>query len=356
MSARPNLKRRRRPSDTVHLRDVAAQAGVSTATVSRVLNGTAMVSDGVRERVERATKKLGYVPNGAARALSSRRMHAIGAIVPSIENSGFAAAISGLQRRLDESGFSLLLASSQYDPKVELREATMLLSHGVDGLMIVGGDHHKDLLPLIQKKQVPFVETWTKTHHHPCVGFDNAAAAARLTEYLLDIGHTRIGVIAGQTQHNDRASRRVAGVRRCLAKHGLTLESEWLIERPYRIPDGRLAMKSLLSSAARPTAIICGNDQLAFGAIIEATSQGLKIPEDISIAGFNDLDYAAYLNPPLTTMHVPAEQIGRAAGDYLLGKIAGTPTLPITEIEVNLIVRGSTGPLVKQKRGGKAAR
>jgi LacI family transcriptional regulator len=336
----------------VHLRDVAAQAGVSTATVSRVLNGTATVSDVVRKRVERATQKLGYVPNGAARALSSRRMRAIGAIVPSIENGGFAAAISGLQRRLDEAGFSLLLASSQYDPKVELREATMLLSHGVDGIMIVGGDHDKDLLPIIQKKQVPFVETWTTTDRHPCVGFDNAKAAARLTEYLLDIGHTRIGVIAGQTRHNDRASRRVAGIRKSLADRGLKLESEWLIERPYRIPDGRLAMKSLLSSATRPTAVICGNDQLAFGAMIEAAAQGLKIPEDISVAGFNDLDYAAFLNPPLTTMRVPAEEIGRAAGDYLLGKITGASVLPMTEIEVSLIVRGSTGPLIRRKGRG----
>jgi LacI family transcriptional regulator len=349
MSEQKSAKRNRRRSTAVHLSDVAERAGVSTATVSRVLNGTATVSETVRERVERASQKLGYVPNGAARALSSRRMRAIGAIVPSIQNDGFAAAVSGLQRRVDEAGFTLLLASSQYDPKIELREATMLLSHGVDGIMIVGGEHHRDLIPLIERKQIPFVETWTITNRHPCVGFDNAKAASRLTEYLLDIGHTRVGVIAGKTRHNDRAARRVAGVRKSLAARGLKLESEWLIERPYRISDGRLAMKSLLSSAVRPTAVICGNDQLAFGAIIEATAQGLSIPNDISIAGFNDLDYAAYLSPPLTTMHVPAEEIGRAAGDFLLGSIANASVLRITEIDVNLVIRESTGPLVRRK-------
>ncbi len=347
--AERGVKRRRRSSSAVHLRDVAAEAGVSTATASRVLNATATVSEAIRARVERAAQKLAYVPNGAARALSSRRMRAIGAIVPSIQNDGFAAAIAGLQRRLDAAGFSLLLASSQYDPKIELQEATMLLAHGVDGIMLVGGDHHRDLLALIGAKGVPFVETWTTTDRHPCVGFDNAAAAARLTEYLLDIGHTRIGVIAGQTRHNDRAAHRVAGIRSSLARRGLTLASEWLIERPYRIPDGRLAMKSLLSPPMRPTAVICGNDQLAFGAMIEAIAQGLSIPDDISIAGFNDLDYAAHLNPPLTTMRVPAEEIGRAAGDYLLARIAGAPALEFIEVEVNLIVRASTGPPARRQ-------
>lgn len=342
-------REKKNPKRPVNLGDVAKLARVSTATVSRVLNGTSSVAQDMRARVENACRKLNYVPNGAARALSSRRMRAIGAVVPTIENGGFSIAVSALQRRLDQAGYTLLLASSQYDPTLELKEVTMMLSHGVDGLMLVGGEHHPDLIPLIEEKNIPFVETWTLTRHHPCVGFDNAEAARRLTEYLLDIGHTRIGVIAGQTGNNDRARERVAGVRESLGRRGLKLASEWLIERPYRILDGRLAMKSLLSSGERPTAVICGNDQLAHGAMIEALSYGLSIPDDISVTGFNDLDYAAYLAPPLTTMRVPAEEIGRMAGDYLLGRINREAVLAITEVDVSLIVRSSTGPISSRK-------
>lgn len=339
-------KRLRKPTaTTASLSDVAARAGVSTASVSRVLNDSPGVGPVVRERVNRAVAELGYLPNGAARALSSHRSRTIGAIVPTIENHGFAKAIAALQRRLHEADFRLLLASSEYDLDVELREAKLMLAHGADALMLVGGQHHPDLRPLLASRRVPLVETWTMDREHACVGFDNERAARELTDYLVSLGHEDIGLIAGRLRNNDRASARVAGVQAALRRHGLTLGAERLIERPYRILDGGLAMRALLAAGPRkPTAVICGNDQLAFGAMIEARAQGLVIPRDISIAGFNDLDFAAFLNPPLTTVRVPAEEIGRAAGDYLIGQLAGEPVLPVTEVAVSLIVRGSTAP------------
>jgi LacI family transcriptional regulator len=338
------LRKRLHPQ-TVNLSDVADRARVSTASVSRVLNGALTVSADLRSRVKRAADELGYVPNGAARALSSRRWRAIGAVVPTVENTGFATAVAAVQRRLEDNGFTLLLASSEYDPTAELRAVRMLLSHGIDGIMLVGGEHHKDLAPLLQRSGVAVVETWTLVPDRPCVGFDNQLAARRLTECLLDLGHTEIGVIAGRTRNNDRASARVAGIRLALKNRGLKLETERLIERPYRILDGRLAMRALLSEKrSRPTAVICGNDQLAFGAMIEVVSKGLSVPADISIAGFNDLDFSAYLTPPLTTVRIPAEEIGRAAADYLMARIAGERALPVTEVPFSVVVRGSIGP------------
>ncbi|WP_312015417.1 LacI family DNA-binding transcriptional regulator [Bradyrhizobium manausense] len=347
----PSRKRLRKAPLPGHasLADVAARAGVSTATVSRVLNGTAAVAQDALQRVQRACRELNYVPNGAARALSSRRTRTIGAVVPSIENAGFAVAIGALQRWLVTSGYTLIVASSDYDPAVELREVSLLMSRGIDGLLLVGGEHHPDLVPMLEQQELPFIETWTLSDAHACVGFDNVAAARQLTDYLLDLGHVDIGVIAGRMLHNDRAASRVAGVRQALEARGLKLPTEWMIERPYRILEGRLAMKAMLARRLRPTAVICGNDQLAFGALIEAQASGLSVPDDMSITGFNDLDFAAYLDPPLTTVSVPADQIGVIAGEYLLGRADGKPVLRVNEVLTKLIVRASTAPPCSQR-------
>ena len=326
------------------LMDVAALAGVSTATVSRVLNGSASVTKEVIARVEKACSELRYVPNGAARALSSRKTRTIGAVVPSIENSGFAVAIGALQKRLHIAGYSLVVATSDYDSAAELREVSLLMSRGIDGLLLVGDEHDPELIAMIEQQSLPFIETWTLSEKHACVGVDNVAATQALANHLLDLGHVHIGVISGRLQNNDRAAGRVAGIRRALEARGLSLTAEWTIERPYLISEGQLAMRAMLSSAVRPTAVMCGNDQLAFGALIEAKSSGLVVPKDISVTGFNDLDFARFLDPPLTTIHVPTDDIGRMAGDYLLARVNNEPVIRVNELEPRLIVRASTGP------------
>jgi len=334
--------RRRRTSGRIGLEEVAKLAGVSIASVSRVLNSTIHVGDATRQRVEKACAELGYVPNGAARALSSRRTRAVGAIVPSIENSGFASAVAALQQRLEQAGYTLLLANSGYDLEAELREATALLTHGVDGLVLVGDQHDPRLIPTLERNGVVFVETWTLSQERPCVGFDNMKAAGQIVDYLLDLGHTEIGVITGRPQNNDRAATRIAGIKANLAARGLKLGARLLVQHPYRILDGRLAMRALASSKSSITALICGNDQLAFGALIEAKSLGIDVPRDLSITGFNDLDYAAHLDPPLTTMRIPADEIGTKAANYILQRLQGEPIIPMSEIDIGLIVRGST--------------
>ncbi len=328
----------------ISLDDVAAYAKVSTASVSRVLNGLATVGETVRRDVENACNALGYVPNGAARALAASRTMTIGAVVPTIENVGFATAVSSLQSHLKSAGYTLLLASSNYEPEAELKEARLLLSRGVDGLMLVGSDHDERLLPMIAQNGVPFVETWTLTEDRPCVGVNNVAAAYELTKYLVGLGHVEIGLIAGVTAGNDRAGGRKRGVLKCLSERGLSLKSEWLTERPYRVADGRLAMRSLIQAEQRPTAVICGNDQLALGALIEAHAQGLDVPRDMSIAGFNDLEFAAHTNPPLTTVRIPTVDIGTEAARLLLRAIDEKQMPPSVEIPYELMARGSTAP------------
>ena len=328
------------------LDDVARLAGVSTATVSRALNRPQLVSGRLRRGIEEAIETLGYVPHGAARALAGRRSHTMGAIIPTIDNAIFARGIQALQNTLFARGFTLLLASSDYDLDRELRAARRLVERGVDGVLLVGDVHRPALFTLLRDRHVPYVETWVHVSDadHPCIGFDNRAATSRVVDYLVNLGHRRIAMIAGITRDNDRARERVEGARDALAAHGLHLPPEWLLERPYEVSDGRAAMAELMGIAQPPTAVVCGNDVLALGAIFECGSRGIAVPAQVSITGFDDLDIAAQVNPALTTMRVPSEEMGRSAARYLLDCLDNRQPPVRTRLEVNLVERATTGP------------
>jgi LacI family transcriptional regulator len=209
-------RNKQRPSGAATANDVAAAAGVSIATVSRVLNNTGRTREAMRQRVLAAAELLGYVPHAAARALASQRSRIIGTVVPTIENPNFALAVETLQQRVMEHGYTLLLASSNYNPAQEERQVRSLAGQGVDAVVLVGGRHEPSMLSMLNAKQIPYVNTWVLDAEGPCVGFDNKAASQLLTRYLLDLGHTEFGVIAGVTRYNDRAEARVAGVRDAL--------------------------------------------------------------------------------------------------------------------------------------------
>lgn len=333
--------------DLPRLEDVARHAGVSTATVSRAINSPAEVSEQLRGRVMRAVETLGYVPHGAARALASRRSHTIGAIIPTVENAIFARGVQALQNALYEAGYTLLLASSDYDAERELRALQSLLARGIDGLMLVGEARPRAAYQLIAAKRIPFVNTWIyrANSRHPCIGFDNRAAARQMADLLLDLGHRRIAMLSGRVRHNDRARQRVEGVQAALAARGLELPPARLLERPFDIDIARAATARLLGAAGPPpSAIICGMDTLAVGALLECRSRGLNVPRDISITGFDDLELASAVDPPLTTMHVPSEEMGAAAADYLLSRIAGRDCANRRRLDATLMVRATTAP------------
>lgn len=332
----------------VKLSDVAALAGVSPATASRVLNRPDRVGREMRERVQAAAATLGYVPDAAARALASRRSRTIGAVVPTLDNPIFATGVQGLESRANERGYSLVVASSDYRIDKELRQATMLLERGIEGLMLMGTEHHPSLYALMKTRGVTHVNSWVDEGdaEHPCIGFDNAEAAVRLTNYLLDLGHRRFAMIAGIAAGNDRAAARVDGVREALARRGLQLDKGHFIEIPYGVREGRDGLRSVLAGAAttRPTAVVCGNDLLAFGAIFEAASMGLEVPGDLSVVGFDDTELSSHIPPGLTTMHVPSAEMGERTADYLVDRIEGEAVRHRTRVEVRLVVRGSTAP------------
>jgi LacI family transcriptional regulator len=341
------------PRSPVRLRDVAARAGVSPATVSRALSTPGKVRPEALERVLAAVRDSGYMPDGAARALRSRRTLTVGALVPTLDNAIFASAIHALQDSLKDAGYNLLVACHDYDVPAETRIARSLLQRGIDGMVLVGLDHDKTLFDLLRAHRIPYVLTWAldPSGGHTCVGFENREAAARIADYLLALGHRKIAMIAGETLRNDRARERVIGVREALAAAGIRLTPKRLVEVPYTFEAARAAFGRVVGSG--PTAIICGNDVLAIGALAEARDRGLRVPQDLSITGFDDLPISSLVTPALTTVRVPTQRMGEQAAALLLSQMARpapgrqTPQTRAGKVEalpVELIVRESTGP------------
>lgn len=302
------------------LEDVAKESGVSTATVSRVVNNPSRVRGETRKLVEDAIAKLGYTPHFGGRALASNRTNTIGAVIPTMENAIFAQGLQALQEELAASGVTLLVATSNYDPMREAEQIRALLGRGVDGLVLIGEERDEDIYALLESRNLPFVLVWWWRESCPwrCVGFDNRVAARAIAERVLDYGHTRIAMIAGVSSGNDRARLRVDGVRDALSDRGLTLQEGSLIEAPYTFDGGAKAARQLLAREDRPTAIICGNDILAAGAISALRQAELCAPDDVSVTGFDDIELARLISPQLTTVHVPHRRMGRSAAQLLL--------------------------------------
>ncbi len=328
------------------LADVARMAKVSTATVSRALTLPHMVKGRTLERVQHAARTLGYVAHGAARALASRRTHTIGAVVPTLDNAIFANTIHALQRTLDAAGYVLLLASHEFDADVEARVTRTLIERGVDGLVLLGTTHHPEIYRMLDANAVPYVLTWAfdENGNHPCVGFDNHAAAMCMANHLLDLGHRRFAMISGITMHNERAQERLAGVRAALAAGGVSLTPECVVEKPYTHTGGREGLRLVMAGRERPTAVICGNDVLAIGAIAECHVQGLAVPADVSITGFDDMEIAALMTPALTTVHFPTTELGAYAARHLLMRLAGKAVDLRCKLPTELVVRESAAP------------
>ena len=324
--------------------DVARLAGVSVATVSRALSQPRLLKEETLRKVKAAVEKLGYVPHGVARALRSSQMHAIGAVIPTLENAIFAATASALQRVLDASGYQLLLACNDYDLDAEVRHATKLIEHGVDAMVLVGTQHRPELLSLLSRFQVPFICAWAfdEGGSLPCVGFDHRKATSQVANHLLSLGHRRFGVISTSTRDNERAHDRLAGVVETLAAARIVLAPEQIVEKLFAYSDGRDGFRQLMLLPERPTAVICLNDVLAVGAMAAAYEQGLSVPDAVSITGCEDLEVAAAIPPGLTTVRYPTTEMGHFAGIHLLERLKGVTLQPNLVFPTKLIVRGTT--------------
>ena len=305
------------------LEDVASAAKVSTATVSRALNSPERVSEKTRAKVLKVVDRLGYSPNFGARALAAKRTNTFGAVVPTMNNAIFATGLQAFQEELGKHGATLLLASSSYDPEVEESQIRALVAKGADGLLLIGTNRSDEIYNFLDDRQIPYVLTWSVSDDKDksSVGFDNFQATYDLAKKAIELGHKKFAVISAHTTTNDRARQRVAGIKAALTDHQVDTGKVPVIEVPYSIDSGSEGMKIALQSERAPTIVMCGNDVLAAGAMKMARSMGLQVPTDISITGFDDIELAKAIEPPLTTVHVPHQEMGTLAAQTLIKKI-----------------------------------
>jgi LacI family transcriptional regulator len=326
----------------ITIEEVARLAGVSTATVSRVLSRPDVVRTRTQEQVMAAVRQLDYQPDAAARALASGRTHTVGCVIPTLDHAIFARSTQAMQTTLAQAGYQLLVASHEYDPDTEFELVRALQQRGVDSLVLVGTDHAPRLWKALSDWRKPTLLTWSCDPRLPSLGFDNEGAGRMAAEHLLELGHRRIGVISGFTTHNDRARSRVDGVRQLLAQAGLSLPDEWVTQQAFNLEGGRLGLRQLMGARQKPTALFCGNDLLAVGALLEAQRMGLSIPEDLSICGIDNSEMAQAINPGLTTVSLPTQDLGRMAAKSMLSAIAGEVVPAQSLLPFELVIRGST--------------
>lgn len=329
------------------LQDVARMVGVSISTVSRALHRPEMVDAETRNRINAAVTALGYVPQGVGRALVSRRTHSIGAVVPRIGASAFAQTIEALRHGLGKHNYTLLLAQPPVEEQADLRPLRTLIERGVDAIVLLGNDYPPQWLDLITKNGLPVATIWADASNAPpgAIGFDNYVAGRQAAEHLLGLGHREFAFISGHLASNQRARQRYQGVLETIAAGGGRLSRNLITEADYEFADGYRAARRLLDEKQPFSALICGNDYLALGAMAGLREAGLDIPRDVSVIGFNNSEFAAFVDPPLTTVHFPSVEIGATAAETLLAAIDSDNAMPPPQmLPTALIKRNSTGP------------
>ena len=329
-----------------NIRDVARLAGVSVATVSRALSNPEKVSPESLEKVHKAIAEVSYRPNMLARNFRSARAYAVVVLVPDIANPFYSLFIRALEDRAHQKGYAVLLGDTRGTPERELEYIRRVETRLADGIV--------QLRPSSEKSQnnippdVPCVNACGCEYTTgPAIRIDNRAAARSMVEYLISLGHKRIGVISG-LKDNPHAIDRLEGYKEALAAAGIPFEKELIAEGDFTMWSGLNAAFQFCNMKNRPTAIFSMNDEMAIGAMQTLKNQGFKIPDDISVTGFDDIAYAKYSDPALTTISQPAEEMGKMAMDMLLKVIEGEP-LSQREcvLPTEFIIRKSTGPAPK---------
>lgn len=322
--------------------DVALDAGVSPATVSRAMAQPGLLALETLTRVRESARRLGYLTDGTARALASGRSMTIGAVVPTLDSTIFARVLQSFQSALAREGYQLLVASHEMSLAAETEAVRMLLARGVDGLMLVGAERSQETVRLLGTSDVRVVLTWVGAPDFAAVTVDNEAAGRLVAEHLIGLGHQRIGMIVGHLAFNDRQRARLAGVRQAMERAGLALPDALISEQVLTMAGGRAGCARLLDLAERPTAIIGGIDLFAIGGVQEAQARGLSVPGELSVAGIDDIEFSASMMPALTTVRIPTAQIGQVAASTLLAEISGQGRLEHTRLPIELVVRRST--------------
>ena len=332
-----------------NIRDIAKLAGVSTATVSRTLATPEVVMPETRAKVEAAVRELDYRPNALASNLRKRRTQNIVVVVPYIHNPFFSGVVQGIEHVAHGHGHKVLLGESQNNQQRLDTYADMLESKEADGLILLGALLPTSIARAVDAGEVPAVPIVMACEYFPGlrapnVRIDNVAAAAAATEHLVQLGHKRVAMITGPSG-NPLVKDRVKGYRLQMAKAGLTVPADYVARGDFSVESGYHAMQRLLALTHKPTAVFCANDEMAMGAIRAAREAGRRVPLDLSVVGFDDIRFAEYFDPPLTTIRQPHREIGETAMRLILDVFAKRNALTSVVLPHALVVRGSTKAL-----------
>lgn len=305
------------------IQDVARQAGVSVATVSRAFNLPDKVSADTRERVQTAARALGYRPNASARTLRTQRSRVLGVVLPTLLNPVFAECLDGIAHAAAERGYAILPVTTNYQLGQEVRAVDQLLSESVDGMILVVSNPATSIaLVRLETAGTPYVLAYNRHPDHPCVSVDSELAVVQLVTHLAALGHREIAMVCGQLSASDRAQQRHRGFVTGMQAAGLEAR---LLEVPF-IDAAAASLAELLQAPRRPTALVCSNDLLAIRAIRAVRQAGLRVPEDVSVTGFDGIALGLDLTPMLSTIVQPNARIGETSAAMIVQALAdGVP-------------------------------
>jgi LacI family transcriptional regulator len=331
------------------LSDVAEQAGVSPTLVSRYLNNRIELPAATRERIDAAIAGLGYRPNLLAKRLSTGRAEAISLVTPDISNPFFAELAAAIEAEAEQHGYAVYVSSTRGDPVRAADAVRRLQDQHVDGLIMM--NNHPDdgtLAALLGGgKNVVLVDEDIPGVDVPRIFVENERGAWLATCHLIEAGHRDIALIGGP-QGLLSVRERLAGFRRAMQEHGLSVLPEWVLLGNYSREFGHSAVQQLLDAPRRPSAILACSDYIAIGVVRSARQRGLTLPEDLSLVGFDDMPFAELIDPPLTTVRQPVAEMGRVACERLFALLNETEALPLTRLPVELVVRQSVAQLQQE--------
>ncbi len=325
---------------------IAKLAGVSIATVSRTLHSPEKVRPELRHRILRICEERNYVYNAAAGDLSRRRTDILGVLVPTANKSVFGDTVMAIQEKAQDLHFSTITGNTLYDKAIEKKLLLQFQERRVAGIILtgftIGGE---DFIRGLMEQNIACVVIWEKLEEPDInfVGFDNFKAAYEATHHLISLGHQRIGLIVGPYEKEGRVMKRFEGYRQALEDHNLPFDPSIVVSTEPDLLEGNQAMQQLLCDPAPPSAVFAASDRLAIGGLAALREKGLKVPRDISLVGFDDLEFAAYCDPPLTTVRVPAKEMGTLAVKVLHEAIvSGNKKVKQYCLDTDLIIRAST--------------
>ncbi|MBX2839755.1 MAG: LacI family transcriptional regulator [Gammaproteobacteria bacterium] len=317
-------------------------AGVSTATVSRVLNGSARVSAQTQKAVLEAVAQSDYRPNAAAKALATKRTHTIAAVIPTLEHSIFATFMNALEDQLALSGYSLVIATHRFDYDTEIRRCNEVLKLGAEAIIVSGAEHLPELHQLLRSASVPclYTSVYAPESEVVSIGYDNLRLGKKAIEYLASLGHQNITVLHAPLHNNDRMRLRVRGVQQ--AEKGLDELNIDYVESPFGIEAGVQLVQRWIDTHKLPDACLCLADVFALGVLLEAQRLELKVPEQVSLMGFENVDWAEHCSPRLTTIALPSVEMGKAVAHALVSHLDDGAALEHTDFDASIIERQST--------------